>query len=49
MLQCLRINIKIMEAVDTTVDTQIIASGEDRVSNADEVGEAAAVAVSTVI
>ena len=42
-------HIKIMEAVGTTVDTQIIAAKEDVVRNAEWIGEAAVVAVSTGI
>ena len=38
-----------MEAVDTTVDTKIIAVKEDAVRNAEEIGEAAVGAVSTGI
>ena len=49
MLQGLIMIIKIMEAVGTTVDTQLIAAKEDAVRNADEIGEAAVVDVSTGI
>ena len=38
-----------MEAVGTTVDTQIIAAKEDIVRNAEKIGKAAEVAVSTGI
>ena len=38
-----------MEAVGTTVDTQIIAAKEDAVRNAEEIGVAAMEAVSTEI
>ena len=42
-------HIKIMEAVGTTVDTWIIMAKEYTVQNAEEIGEAAVVAVSTGI
>ena len=38
-----------MEAVGTTVDTQIIAANEDAVRNTEEIGKAAVVDVSTWI
>ena len=40
-MQGLRTHIKIMEAVGTTVDTQVIAANEGVVQNAEEIGEAA--------
>ena len=46
MLQGLRTHIKITEALGTTVDTQIIATKEDAVRNAEEIGKAAVTAVS---
>ena len=49
MLQVLRMHIKIMEAVGTTVDTQIITAKEDAVRNADKIVEAVVEAVSTGI
>ena len=49
MLQGLRIHIKIMEAVGTIVDTQIITTKEDVVRNAEEIGKAAMQDVSTGI
>ena len=49
MLQGLRIHIKIMEAVGTTVDTKIVAAKEDEVRNAEEIGKAAVEATSTGI
>ena len=49
MLQGLRTHINIMEAVGTTVETQIIAAKEDAVRNAEVIGEAAVEAVSTGI
>ena len=42
-------HIKIMEAVDTTVYTPIIADEEDAVRKAEEFGEADMVSMSTVI
>ena len=43
MLQHHRMPIKTTEAVDTTVDTSIIAAKEDAVRNAEEIGEVAEV------
>ena len=45
MLQGLRMHIKIMEAVGTTVDMQIIVAKEYAVRNVEEIGEAAVAAV----
>ena len=49
MLQWLRIHIKIMEAVDTTVEKPNIAAEKDAVHNAEEIGGAVVVTVSTMI
>ena len=49
MLQVLIMHIKIMEAVGTTVDTQIIAAKENAVCNAEEIVKVDVVAVSTGI
>ena len=49
MLQGLRIHIKIMEAMGTTLDTKNISAKEEAVSNAEEISKAAVVAVSTGI
>ena len=49
MLQGLRMHIKTMEAIDITVDTQIIAAKEDAVGKAVEIGKAAVEAVLTWI
>ena len=49
MMQVLKTHIKIMEAMDTTADTQIILAKEDAVRNAEKFGEAYVESVSTVI
>ena len=48
-LQGLRIHTNIMEAVSTTVETQIIAAKEDEVHSVEEIGKADVVDVSTGI
>ena len=49
MLQGLILHIKIVEAMGSTVDTQIIKAKEDVVHNAEEIGEADVEDVSTGI
>ena len=49
MLQGLRTHINIIEAVGTTVATQLIAAKEDAVRNADEIGKVDAEAMSKMI
>ena len=49
MLKGVRTYIKIIKVVGTTVDMKIIKAKEDAVRNADEIGEAAVVDVSTGI
>ena len=49
MLQGLRKHINIVEAVGSTVDTQLVTAKEDAVRNAEEIGKAAVEAVSTGI